>query len=574
MKKNAFLALDIGTNSVRGFGAFWAGAKVSSHLHSESGGSPAQNIANAIDVIEDKLGVKFKDAFITGNFGTVRSFFGRNTVAFGKLHKIADSDVRNAIFNSKDLDNLHGRTTLHLIPVQFLIDNEHEITSTDNISCHSLFVRFHYITYPDEIIRDIKKGLWAACFPANNFFDPIYLLSQTYKNAKKESSRRPVLFIDFGKTSTKAGVCKNRGLVSRFDIEAGQDDVTKNIAYEHGLTDKAAEDIKIQVLNSAAASSDQYVLADAKYPNLTKHDVREIWFEVNNRIVDAVLDKVREAEFDVFITGHNANTDNINSLILKNKGIDATVLDEFAIAGSFGEMFKKNFTGPGQGAKKIKAFGSKPKRAVPIIPSVMCWPIGGSYVYEMFRMVGIKALHMDMMDGFYTNKVFGTLIDLATVRRRTKLHIQAHLMVEDPMLWIEPALKAGADSIIISSGTSRVIESLKTIKEAGKRCGVAIHPDFDLKKLKPELLTMLNDIMVMAVVPGASGQKFLPGSIRRIKTLYNTREKYGFKYKIIVDGGINDEVAADCWKAGADFLVSGNFLRKAPDFADAVLKLL
>jgi ribulose-phosphate 3-epimerase len=79
---------------------------------------------------------------------------------------------------------------------------------------------------------------------------------------------------------------------------------------------------------------------------------------------------------------------------------------------------------------------------------------------------------------------------------------------------------------------------------------------------------------VGSVAPGASGQSFLPGTPKRIKTLANTRAKYGFNYRISVDGGINPDTAQLCWAAGADWLVSGSFLHDAPDFADAVAKLL
>lgn len=562
MKKQSFLALDIGTNSVRGFGMVVDAGVPNTHLFTASGKGLSQNIANVIDAIEDKLSVKFKDANITGNFGTVNAFFGKNVLSFPNIHKITDTDVRNSIFNSPDLEGISGQTVLHLIPIQFVIDKAREVRMTDNVFCRSLDVKFHAITYPDEIIGEIKHGLWAAMLPAVNFFDPIYLLSQAYRAGKKAN-----LFIDFGKTSTKVGLAKGRGLISRFDIGIGQDDVTKKIAYDFGITDPLAEDIKTAVMGSEAAPSDQYVLADARFPNLSKFDVREAWFNVNNRIIDAIFDKTDVQDANIFITGHNVAVDNINAHILRNKGLDnIIVLNEYAIAGSFGEMFKKSVR-----VKKPRVFGTK--KSIPIMPSIMDWPIKSDYIYEMFRHNGISALHFDMKDGFYTKKVSGTLEDLACIRGHTRMHIHAHLMVEDPLLWIKPAIKAGADAITVSSGTRNIIEALKQIKLSGKRCGIAFHPDFDIKSIKPELLRMLDDLVIMSVVPGLSGQKFMPNALKTIRVFANTRRRYGFKYKIIVDGGINNEVARDCWNAGADFLVSGNFLRKAPDFADAMLSL-
>ena len=78
----------------------------------------------------------------------------------------------------------------------------------------------------------------------------------------------------------------------------------------------------------------------------------------------------------------------------------------------------------------------------------------------------------------------------------------------------------------------------------------------------------------MGVNPGAAGQTFLDETIKRIKIIANTRKKYGFNYRISVDGGINDKTAKDCWNAGANILISGSYLRNSPDFADGILKLL
>jgi ribulose-phosphate 3-epimerase len=192
----------------------------------------------------------------------------------------------------------------------------------------------------------------------------------------------------------------------------------------------------------------------------------------------------------------------------------------------------------------------------------------------MFAAAGIGAVHADIMDGFYTTRVSGAPDDVRKIRSRTTMRIHAHLMVEDPLPWIEPVVRAGADIVILSSGTRNIVAALKKIKLAGKKCGLALHPDFDLKGLKRELLTMLDEVMVMGVVPGSSGQKFLPETPKRIRTMANTRAKHDFGYRISADGGINAETAQLCWDAGADILISGSFLHDAPDFSDAVVSLM
>ena len=80
--------------------------------------------------------------------------------------------------------------------------------------------------------------------------------------------------------------------------------------------------------------------------------------------------------------------------------------------------------------------------------------------------------------------------------------------------------------------------------------------------------------MVMSVIPGAAGQTFEPDALHKISVLAATRKKYGLKYTISVDGGINDKTAQMCWESGADLLVSGSYLARANDFPLAVQKLL
>jgi ribulose-phosphate 3-epimerase len=88
------------------------------------------------------------------------------------------------------------------------------------------------------------------------------------------------------------------------------------------------------------------------------------------------------------------------------------------------------------------------------------------------------------------------------------------------------------------------------------------------------MLSMVDEVMVMAVKPGAAGQKFDEGVIEKIKSLDYTRKKHGLKYLISVEGGINPETAKLCWNAGANLLVSGSYLENAPDFRLAIISLL
>ena len=88
------------------------------------------------------------------------------------------------------------------------------------------------------------------------------------------------------------------------------------------------------------------------------------------------------------------------------------------------------------------------------------------------------------------------------------------------------------------------------------------------------ILKQIDEVMLMAVNPGAAGQEFDDRILQKIKILNYTRKKHGLKYLISVDGGINPDTAKLCWNAGADLLVSGSYLAKSTDFPLAVQSLL
>ena len=182
-------------------------------------------------------------------------------------------------------------------------------------------------------------------------------------------------------------------------------------------------------------------------------------------------------------------------------------------------------------------------------------------------------LHIDIMDGLYVNKIVGGIDQIRAIREKTTAHLHVHLMTESPNAWAADAIAAGADTVIVSTNTSGVKNAIRTIKASGRRAGIALNPDTSPEILKP-VLRDLDEVMVMAVVPGAAGQEFMPACLHKISVLAATRKKYGLKFKISVDGGINDKNAQLGWDAGADLLVSGSYLARSTDFPIAVQSLL
>jgi ribulose-phosphate 3-epimerase len=158
------------------------------------------------------------------------------------------------------------------------------------------------------------------------------------------------------------------------------------------------------------------------------------------------------------------------------------------------------------------------------------------------------------MDGhFVPNLTFGPQV-VEAVRRATKLPIEAHLMIENPELFIEVFIKAGATLIEVQvESTTSLYRTVHTIKELGAKAGVAINPATPLEDLR-EILPYIDLVNVMTVEPGFGGQKFIarsPEKISRLRAMVPDME-------IEVDGGIDARSAPLVVSAGATVLVAGN----------------
>ena len=182
-------------------------------------------------------------------------------------------------------------------------------------------------------------------------------------------------------------------------------------------------------------------------------------------------------------------------------------------------------------------------------------------------------IHVDIMDGFYVDKMAGSISELKYIRAHTNAHLHVHLMTESPVVWATDAIAAGAGTVIVSTNTSGVCAALRKIRESGRRAGIALNPESSVAILKP-ILRDVDEVMVMTVTPGAAGQEFNANCVKKIAILHAFRKKFDLKFKISVDGGINDATAKLCWAAGADYLISGSYLAGSSDFPLAVQSLL
>jgi ribulose-phosphate 3-epimerase len=192
---------------------------------------------------------------------------------------------------------------------------------------------------------------------------------------------------------------------------------------------------------------------------------------------------------------------------------------------------------------------------------------------EIARMqeAGADWLHIDVMDGhFVPNLTLGPLI-VEAIRKKSRLPLDVHLMIENPLKYVESFQNAGADSMTVHIETcerevERVIEKVRSLK---RKIGIAYRPKTPLpSSIGNSYVQKVDMVLLMTVEPGFAGQAFIPEVIPKIKKL---RSEY--EGDIEVDGGITGETVKAVVKAGANILVSGTYLFKSKNPKETVALL-
>ena len=173
---------------------------------------------------------------------------------------------------------------------------------------------------------------------------------------------------------------------------------------------------------------------------------------------------------------------------------------------------------------------------------------------------GSEYIHIDVMDGHYVdNLTFGANM-VKSIRPITQKVLDVHLMITPVKKYIEEYIKAGSDIISFHpEADNNSKDIIKQIKSANLKAGIAVHPRVSIKEIT-EFLDLIDMVIVMTVVPGFGGQKFMLSEINKITELANIRKERNLNYEIEVDGGINSETAQMCKEANADVLVAGSYI--------------
>ena len=215
------------------------------------------------------------------------------------------------------------------------------------------------------------------------------------------------------------------------------------------------------------------------------------------------------------------------------------------------------------------------KGAVKLAPSILAADFArlGEQVKEAEK-AGADRIHVDVMDGhFVPNLSIGAVV-VQSLRPITRLHLETHLMISDPDLYLEEFAEAGSDSLLVHwEGNNNLHRTVQRIKALGKRPGIVINPATPASALE-EILQDVDQVLVMTVNPGFGGQHFIATTVPKIRRVRQMIEQVKPSCDLEVDGGIDPKTAPLTVEAGANVLVAGSAVFNAKEGVAAAMQRL
>lgn len=193
---------------------------------------------------------------------------------------------------------------------------------------------------------------------------------------------------------------------------------------------------------------------------------------------------------------------------------------------------------------------------------------------EIVNRSRASLIHIDVMDGMFVPNISSGFPVIAAINRIAEKPLDVHMMVVDPGRYVGAVRDAGAHLMNVHyEACTHLHRVVSSIHEAGMKAGVTLNPATPVEMLE-DIVGDVDMVLLMSVNPGFGGQKFIPNTIRKVERLRSMLERQGSRAVIEIDGGVDLNTAPALIAAGADVLVAGSYVFKAPDPIVAVSDLI
>lgn len=174
----------------------------------------------------------------------------------------------------------------------------------------------------------------------------------------------------------------------------------------------------------------------------------------------------------------------------------------------------------------------------------------------------ITYLHIDVMDGMFVPSISFGMPVMASLRGQTKMLFDTHLMIEEPIRYIDEFCKAGADSITVhAEACEDLAKTLQCIRDHGVKVAVSICPETEVSAIA-SVLDQVDMVLIMSVHPGFGGQKIIPETLDKVDELIAIRKEQDLSFLIQIDGGVNKDNIEEIKRRGVDVIVAGTAVFK------------